>query len=156
MRSVLCLSSCCIPCVRICRLTPRYQVNRGQWLRHGVSRGGLWRAHRLGAWRADRLPNLDDAHSIVCEALSRYCCQLASTQLGVAPATRCEQIAKFSFRILILHGENSPKNCSAMSAAMRNCRPMAEPIVVPNAAHNMFIDNTPVFNLAVLGFLSHD
>jgi pimeloyl-ACP methyl ester carboxylesterase len=57
---------------------------------------------------------------------------------------------------LILHGENSPKNFSTVSAAMRNCRPIADPIVVPNAAHNMFIDNTPVFNAAVFGFLSHD
>jgi pimeloyl-ACP methyl ester carboxylesterase len=79
-----------------------------------------------------------------------------AAQMGLAPATSCEQVAKFSFPILILHGENSPKNFSAMSAAMRNCRPIAEPIVVPNAAHNMFIDNTPVFNAAVLGFLSHD
>jgi uncharacterized membrane protein YccC len=52
--------------------------------------------------------------------------------------------------------EAFPKNFSAMSAAMRNCRPIAEPIVVPNAAHNMFIDNAPVFNAAVFGFLSHD
>ena len=79
-----------------------------------------------------------------------------AAQMGLAPATGCEQVAKFSFPILILHGENSPKNFSAMSAAMRNCRPIAEPIVVPNAAHNMFIDNTPVFNAAVFGFLSHD
>ena len=79
-----------------------------------------------------------------------------AAQMGLAPATGCEQVTKFNFPILILHGENSPKNFSAMSAAMRNCRPIAEPIVVPNAAHNMFIDNTPVFNAAVFGFLSHD
>jgi len=76
--------------------------------------------------------------------------------MGLAPATSCEQVAKFNFPILILHGENSPKNFSAMSAAMRSCRPMAEPITVPNAAHNMFIDNAPVFNAAVFGFLSND
>jgi pimeloyl-ACP methyl ester carboxylesterase len=79
-----------------------------------------------------------------------------AAQMGLAPATSCEQVAKFSFPILFLHGENSPKNFSAMSAAVRNCKPIAEPIVVPNAAHNMFIDNTPVFNAAVFGFLSHD
>ncbi|WP_426536624.1 alpha/beta fold hydrolase [Bradyrhizobium sp. McL0615] len=79
-----------------------------------------------------------------------------AAQMGLAPATSCEQVAKFSFPILILHGENSPKNFSAMSAAVRKCKPIAEPIVVPNAAHNMFIDNTPVFNAAVFGFLSHD
>ena len=79
-----------------------------------------------------------------------------AAQMGLAPATSCEQVARFSFPILILHEENSPKNFPAMSAAMRNCRPIAEPIVVPNAAHNMFIDNAPVFNAAVFGFLSHD
>jgi esterase len=79
-----------------------------------------------------------------------------AAQMAVAPATSCEQVAKFNFPILILHGENSPKNFYAMSAAMRDCKPIAEPIVVPNAAHNMFIDNAPVFNAAVFGFLSHD
>jgi esterase len=77
-------------------------------------------------------------------------------QMSAAPATSCEQVAKFDFPILLVHGENSPKSFSAMSSAMRKCKLIAEPIVVPNAAHNMFVDNPAVFNAALLGFLSRD
>jgi esterase len=79
-----------------------------------------------------------------------------AAHMGPTPPTSCEQVAKFDFPILLIHGENSPKNFSAMSAAMRKCKPVAAPIVVPNAAHSMFVDNPAVFNAALLDFLSRD
>jgi len=79
-----------------------------------------------------------------------------AAHMAPAPPTSCEQVAKFDFPVLVVHGENSPKNFSAASAAMRKCKPVAEPIVIPNAAHSMFVDNPAVFIAALLGFLSHD
>jgi esterase len=80
-----------------------------------------------------------------------------ATAMTPAPATTCGQIAKFDFPILVLHGENSPKNFAAGSGAMRKCKSsVAEPIMIPNAAHSMFNDNPAVFNAAVIGFLSRD
>jgi esterase len=79
-----------------------------------------------------------------------------ASQMGTTPPTTCDQVRKFDFPVLVLHGENSPKNFSAMSAAMRQCKHVADPIIIPNAAHNMFVDNPPVFEAAVLGFLAHD
>jgi pimeloyl-ACP methyl ester carboxylesterase len=72
------------------------------------------------------------------------------------PATTCEQIAKFDFPILLLNGERSPKRHSASSAAIRKCKNIAEPIVIPNATHAMHRNNPAAFNLAVLQFLSRN
>jgi pimeloyl-ACP methyl ester carboxylesterase len=77
-------------------------------------------------------------------------------QMGAAPATSCEQVAKFDFPILLVHGERSPKNFSAMSAAMRKCKDVPEPIVIPNAAHGMMRDNPAVFNAALADFLKRN
>jgi len=76
--------------------------------------------------------------------------------MSVAPAVSCAQVANFDFPVLLMHGEKSPKNFYAMSAAMRRCKSVTEPVIIPNAAHNMFIDNSAVFNAALLGFLSRD
>jgi pimeloyl-ACP methyl ester carboxylesterase len=43
-----------------------------------------------------------------------------------------------------------------MYAAMGTCRPIAEPIVIPNAAHAMNRDNPAAFNAAVLDFLARN
>jgi pimeloyl-ACP methyl ester carboxylesterase len=76
-----------------------------------------------------------------------------ATQMGAAPATSCDQVAKFDFPILLVHGERSPKNFSAMSAAMRKCKDVPEPIVIPNAAHGMMRGNPAVFNAVLANFL---
>jgi pimeloyl-ACP methyl ester carboxylesterase len=79
-----------------------------------------------------------------------------AAQMSVAPPTSCEQVAKFDFPILLVHGERSPKNFFAMSTAMRKCRDVPEPIVVPNASHNMSRDNPAFFNAALADFLKRD
>jgi pimeloyl-ACP methyl ester carboxylesterase len=41
-----------------------------------------------------------------------------------------------------------------MFAAMRKCKELAAPIVMPNAAHGMHRDNPTAFETAILDFLS--
>jgi esterase len=70
------------------------------------------------------------------------------------PVTTCAEISKFSFPILLLNGERSPKRYGAMYQAMRKCKDIPEPVVIPNAAHGMHRDNPAAFNAAVLSFLA--
>jgi esterase len=70
------------------------------------------------------------------------------------PVTTCAEISKFSFPILLLNGERSPKRYGAMYQAMRKCKDIPEPVVIPNAAHAMHRDNPAAFNAAVLSFLA--
>jgi esterase len=79
-----------------------------------------------------------------------------AAQMGPAPATSCEQVAKFNFPILLVHGARSPKNFAAMSAAIRKCKDIPEPIVIPDAAHNMSRDNSAVFNATLVDFLNRN
>jgi pimeloyl-ACP methyl ester carboxylesterase len=41
-----------------------------------------------------------------------------------------------------------------MYQAMRKCKDIPEPVVIPNAAHAMHRDNPAAFNAAVLSFLA--
>jgi pimeloyl-ACP methyl ester carboxylesterase len=70
------------------------------------------------------------------------------------PVTTCNEIARLDFPVLLLNGERSPRRYPAMFAAMRKCKEMAAPIVIPNAAHGMHRDNPTAFETAVLDFLS--
>lgn len=74
-----------------------------------------------------------------------------------APAINCDDIRKFSFPVMILHGERSAKIYTDMSAAMRQCKPdIAEATIVPDAAHNMHFNNPTFFNKAVLDFMQRN
>ncbi|MCJ2115669.1 alpha/beta hydrolase [Methylobacterium sp. J-001] len=67
----------------------------------------------------------------------------------------CSDIAKFSFPVLTLSGERSPKRYPEGFAAARKCNPaIPAAIVIPNAAHAMNRDNPEAFNAAVLAFLA--
>jgi len=73
------------------------------------------------------------------------------------PAINCDDIRKFSFPVLILHGERSPKLYSDMSAAMRQCKPdIAAAIIVPNATHMIHRDNPMFFNKTALDFMQQN
>jgi esterase len=80
----------------------------------------------------------------------------ALADTGERLPTTCAQIQKFDFPILLLNGERSPKRYGEMFKAMRNCKNLAEPILIPNAAHAMNRDNPPAFNAAVLDFLARN
>jgi esterase len=74
-----------------------------------------------------------------------------------APAINCDDIAKFTFPILTLHGDRSPKLYGDMSDAMRKCKPdLAADVIVPDAAHNMHFNNPTFFNKVVLEFLERN
>ena len=74
-----------------------------------------------------------------------------------ALAISCEDVRKFSFPVLILHGERSPKIYSEMGEAMRKCKPdIAPATIVPNATHAVHRDNPSFFNKAVLDFLQRN
>ena len=67
----------------------------------------------------------------------------------------CSDIAKFSFPVLTLTGERSPKRYPEGFAVARKCNPaIPAAIVIPNAAHAMNRDNPEAFNAAVLEFLA--
>ena len=70
------------------------------------------------------------------------------------PVTTCAEISKFNFPILLLNGERSPKRYGAMYQAMRKCKDIPEPVVIPNAAHAMHRDNPAALNAAALSFLA--
>lgn len=74
---------------------------------------------------------------------------------GPRPTTRCEDIGKFGFPVLLIHGSRSPGRYAAMGQAARQCNAsIAEAITVPNAAHSMNRENPAAFNRAVLAFLA--
>ncbi len=74
-----------------------------------------------------------------------------------APAIDCDAIRKFNFPVLVLHGDRSQKIYSDMGAAMRQCKPdLAEPVIVPEAGHNMHFNNPAFYNKAVLEFMQRN
>jgi esterase len=70
------------------------------------------------------------------------------------PTVTCGQVAKFDFPILLLNGDRSPRRYPEMFAAMRRCRSVPRPTLIPNATHGMNRDNPAAFNAAVLDFLA--
>jgi pimeloyl-ACP methyl ester carboxylesterase len=72
------------------------------------------------------------------------------------PVTTCEQVGKFNFPVLLLNGQRSPKRYGEMFAAMRRCKDIAAPVVIPNAGHPMHRDNPAAFNSAVSDFLARN
>jgi len=72
------------------------------------------------------------------------------------PVTKCEEIARLDFPVLLLNGERSPPRYPAMFAAMRKCKELAAPIVIPNAAHGMHRENPTAFETAVMDFLARN
>jgi esterase len=67
----------------------------------------------------------------------------------------CADISRFSFPILALTGERSPKRYPEGFAAARGCNPaFPAAVVIPNAAHAMNRDNPEAFNAVVLDFLA--
>jgi esterase len=71
------------------------------------------------------------------------------------PGLCAEDITGLEFPILLVCGERSPKRFREMAEAMRRCSArIAEPQIIPNAAHAMHRENPTAFNRMVLDFLS--
>lgn len=72
---------------------------------------------------------------------------------GPRPTTACEDIARWNFPILLIHGARSPARYAAMGEAARGCNPSIGPArVIPGAAHSMNRENPTDFNREVLGY----
>ena len=86
--------------------------------------------------------------------------QVVLDNLGTAlvvegrPSLTCEQLGQFSFPILLVTGEKSPKRYGEMFAAMRRCCKAPEPVAIPNAGHIMQFQNPAAFNMALSDFLT--
>ena len=70
------------------------------------------------------------------------------------PSTTCADLQRFEFPVLLLTGEKSPKSFAFFYAEMRKCRSFPEPIVIPNAVHNIHRSAPEAYNNAVLQFFA--
>jgi pimeloyl-ACP methyl ester carboxylesterase len=78
----------------------------------------------------------------------------APTSLDLPSVADCDDLRRFTFPVLLLNGERSPKPYADLMAAMRACKPALSPVVVvPEAGHNMQLQNPAFFNKAVLDFV---
>jgi pimeloyl-ACP methyl ester carboxylesterase len=77
----------------------------------------------------------------------------SGTDSGERGNISCANIQKFSFPILLLTGEQSPKIYSEIITVLRQCQPdIPAPIIVPKGTHSMHASNPPFFNETVLEF----
>ena len=77
-----------------------------------------------------------------------------ATESGERGNISCGDIQKFTFPILLLNGEKSPKLYGEMFTIMRQCKPdIPAPLIVPNAGHSMHRENPASYNKMVLDFL---
>ena len=77
-----------------------------------------------------------------------------ATESGERGNISCGDIQKFTFPILLLNGEKSPKLYGEMFTIMRQCKPdIPAPLIVPKAGHNMHRENPASYNKMVLDFL---
>lgn len=70
------------------------------------------------------------------------------------PNTTCDDLQRFEFPVLMLTGEKSPERFAFYYAEMRKCRNFPEPVVIPNAVHNIHRSATEAYNRIVLEFVS--
>jgi len=79
----------------------------------------------------------------------------SATDKGDRGKISCADIQKFSFPILLLTGEKSPKMYDEIFAILRQCNPdIPAPIIVPNGTHLMHSSNPAFFTETVLEFLN--
>jgi esterase len=90
------------------------------------------------------------------DAVREMILQNIYTALGDArrPVTSHDEVRRFDFPVLLMTGERSPQRYMFYYDEMRKCRNFPEPVVVPNAAHAVHLDNPERFIAVVLDFLS--
>lgn len=114
--------------------------------RGAVAKKGWETASGPGAW--DRMP--ESVRQMITDNIGTMAADMPVEVLAIG----CDDIRKFSFPVLFLHGESTRKTYVDTIAAARACNPdVASTVVVPQARHNMHIDNPTFFNNAVLQFV---
>jgi pimeloyl-ACP methyl ester carboxylesterase len=73
--------------------------------------------------------------------------------LRMSPSPSCEEVASVAMPTLIVRGDSSPAFIHTLMDALAACLPSAEQAMIPNASHDMFVDNPGAFNAALLPFL---
>ena len=117
--------------------------------RSAVAQKGWEAANGSGTW--DRMPA--GPRQMISDNIGTMA---AATPYEALPIG-CEDIRKFAFPVLFLQGESTAKIYGDMIAAARQCKPDITPaIVVPQARHNMHMDNPSFFNNAVLEFVKQN
>jgi pimeloyl-ACP methyl ester carboxylesterase len=77
------------------------------------------------------------------------------TALGdkmIRPSTTCDQLKKFDFPVLLMTAEKSPKRYAFFYGEMKKCAAFPDPIVIPDAAHNIHGGNVDAYNKALMTF----
>jgi len=73
--------------------------------------------------------------------------------LPISPSPSCAEVGAITMPTMIVRGDSSPTFLHAMRDALAACLPSGEQAMIPNASHDMFVDNPSAFNAAVLLFL---
>ena len=123
---------------------------RGDSVRANLAAGDMEKAARewLASWGGEWEKVPDRAKQNILDNVGTL------TDIGERGKFTCAEIQKFSFPILLLTGEKSPKLYGEFIAAMRQCKPdISVPLIIPNAGHPMNRENPAFFNQAVLEFL---
>jgi esterase len=68
------------------------------------------------------------------------------------PLTTDDDLKKFTFPVLLLNGANSPPMYRLLAQEIQRRAKLDAPVVLPDAGHNMSVDNPAAFNAAVLAF----
>jgi pimeloyl-ACP methyl ester carboxylesterase len=77
------------------------------------------------------------------------------TALGdkmIRPSTTCDQLKKFDFPVLLMTAEKSPKRYAFFYGEMKKCAAFPDPIVIPDAAHNIHGGNVDAYNKVLMTF----
>jgi pimeloyl-ACP methyl ester carboxylesterase len=68
------------------------------------------------------------------------------------PLTTDDDLKKFAFPVLLVNGANSPPMYRLLTQEIQRRAKLDAPVVLPDAGHNMSVDNPAAFNAAVLDF----
>jgi len=106
-----------------------------------------------GTTTFDQLPASTKAH--LREYIPALRLQMLTDMKLYFPPVTCEQLRSLQVPVLLVGGERSPPMFAVILAELARCLPDAHRVVIPNAGHNMQIDNPAAFNREVLGFLQN-
>ncbi len=101
--------------------------------------------HVPGSWKRlsedDRQRSRDNAWTLIRD-------------IGASAPVTCNVVGGLTMPLLLMRGEKSPEIYAQIIGATRQCRPSADLVVIPDAAHAMHRMNPKAFESALTDFLS--
>jgi non-heme chloroperoxidase len=73
--------------------------------------------------------------------------------LPISPSPSCAEVGSIAVPTMIVRGDSSPAFVHELMDVLAVCLPSSEHATIPNASHDMFVDNPSAFNAALLSFL---